>query len=145
MSIKKEVVHAFLFMSLLIVAVGILGGAYLIAFHENPAAVIYNNPMPTDKLVYSRGDTIYFTIQYCRYTTVPTTTYISFVNFLIYDVPPRTFQGGPAGCGTVRGGVVVIPDNLPPGKYHLIGKNKYDVNFLVSRYTNWHTAEFEIK
>ena len=142
-SAKKHLNHLLLTL-LALVAVFLVTGIYLYAFDQNPATVITNSPMPVDRAVYRAGDPILATIEYCRYTKVPFTTYISFSDTLIFDIPPREAVGAPVGCGTVQGKLAVTPDNLPPGNYHLVGKNVYQVNFMAFRVTDWYTVEFEV-
>ena len=137
-------INRMLLATLVLMAVSIAGAVYLYAFDQNPPSAIFNSPMPTDKTEYHIGDTIFFLIDYCRYTDVAVTLHTSFSNNLIFNVPSKTFAGAPRGCGTVTGGNIVIPDNLPPGHYKLVGKNEYRVNFLATRYVDWYTTEFEI-
>jgi len=137
------------FDSILLVGIALVGIAmvvvtYLSAFHENPASEIFNSPMPVDRLVYRAGDNIIGKINYCRYTNVAFDTSISFVNNIILDTPTRHATGAPVGCGTVFGVLATVPDALPPGRYHLVGKNEYRVNFLATRTTEWSTVEFEV-
>ena len=133
-----------LFALLIFIMLSIVIVTYLYVFDKNPATVISNSPLPVNKAVYHSGEAIIATIEYCRYTNVPTITYISFVNDLIFDVPSRTITGAPIGCGTVQGKIVTIPNSLPPGTYHLVGKNEYKVNFFATRYVEWYSEPFEV-
>lgn len=132
-----------LFGLLIVASMSMIAGIYLYMFHENPPAVLMS-PIPVDKAVYRRGEPVFGTVEYCRYTKVPVTVYISFVDSLVYTVPPHVTTGMPIGCGTIYSKLVDVPVSFPLGTYYLIGKNGYKVNFLVTRYVEWYTVPFEV-
>jgi len=130
--------------SLAIVAVAMVWAIYLVAFQGNPPSRIFNDPLPVDKAVYYPGDDIVITIDYCRYTEVPFTSNVSFVDSLVFALPPHVIVGAPKGCGVVNGFVATVPESLPPGTYYLLGRNVYEVNVLATRTLAWTSQSFEV-
>lgn len=123
----------------------ILFGVWLYAFDANPAIKIHNSPIPVDKAVYRAGDNVIAVFDYCRYTLVPATRYVSFADGLLHNVPPVEIPGLGVGCFVgVAATIAVIPDSLPPGRYYIIGKHELKVNVLATRITSWQTQEFEV-
>lgn len=117
-------------------------GIYLYAFESNPPVVINNNPVPTDRKIYHLGDNIYVTFDYCRYTDVPVTRYVSFYDGISFQLPPITGAGGKTGCNINKTKVATIPISLPIGTYHLEVRSEYRVNLLIERYVEWESQEF---
>ena len=129
---------------LFLVGVSMVTGFYLYKFDANPPVVINNSPIPTDKDIYHLGDDIYVTFDYCRYTDVPVTRYISFTDGLSFQLPPLTVSGGNVGCDTNTTRIATIPLSLPLGDYSIEGKSEYQVNFLATRIVTWKTQEFTV-
>ena len=144
MTRTQKILTLFSFFSLIIIALGIIFGTYLYAFQDNPPATVSNLPFKVDKLVYHVGEPIFVTFDYCRYTDVPVTRYVYFIDGLSYVVPPVTSAGGTPGCHIAKIELLKTPD-LPTGEYTIVGKNEYKVNFLATRYVNWYTVNFRIE
>lgn len=129
---------------LILVALSLVAGLYLYAFQDNPAVIIKNSPLPTDKTLYHPGNTIFVTMDYCKYTSVPLTRYVSFSDGLVFALAPVSVAGGAPGCRVQQVAVAVVPFTLPSGTYHLVGINEYHVNILATRETRWYSSDFVV-
>lgn len=129
---------------LITITVGIVIFTYLHAFQNNPPIEFYNLPFPTDKQQYTHGEDIKITAEYCRYTDVPYTLNLRFVDGLIFVVPEYRRTGASEGCDTVTFIIAKVPEQLPPGTYYLHGKNEYQVNEFATRLVEWTSQKFEV-
>ena len=129
---------------LVAVSISIVLAVYLYAFDQNPASEVFNSPVPVDKDVYHIGDSIYATIEYCRYTQVPHIRHLAFEDTLVFYLPPESVVGLPLGCGKLKVLIAVVPNSLPPGTYRIVGRTEYRVNFLATRYTDAYTETFQV-
>jgi len=140
-----------LFIFIIILIGTIIAGAYFMFFHENPPVEFLNMPFPVDKEVYSSGDSVVITVDYCRYTNEPFVSHISFVDGLVFmesgcldDLVDCEVAGAPTGCGTIVGQATIIPDQLLSGEYYILGRNIYKVNPFAIRTVEWRTESFMV-
>lgn len=135
--------NKYLYSSALISLIGIflilLYGAYLLILDNNNPIVYPNIDMPA-RIV---NDSIVVTVSYCRNSDLPFTSYVSFTNDIIYDMPSTVIAGSDLGCNTVNK-VWKIPAELPSGTYHLVVKNDVVVNKLKTVSTGYRTTSFTI-
>lgn len=139
-----KLINLLLLFSLFVISLGIIFGTYLYVFQDSPPVIMNNLPFQVDKTIYHVGDSIYVTFDYCRYTKVAVTSYVSFVDGLSFIAPPISFAGGKSGCHIMKVELMKVP-NLPSGEYTIIGKNEYRINFLSIRYVDWYTTSFRIE
>ena len=126
------------------ISVMILLGTYLYAFDQKTPVEFFNLPFPTDKEEYHTGDTIILTLDYCRYTDASYTRNVSFIDSLVFSVPEQNRGGASKGCKIVNIVSETIPNSLPPGEYHLEGKNVYHINFIADRVVEWTSEKFTV-
>ena len=118
---------------------------YFLIFDDNPPFEIYNNPVPTEKTVYRTGELLRLKVEFCRWSDSPYTVYGQFEDGIVYSIPPREIGGTEANrCSVVYTPGVPVPETLPPGIYHYIGRTVYHVNPLADRVVTWRSQPFEI-
>ena len=144
MTTSTKYINRLMLTILMVISVALVLGIYLYAFHENPAMVIKNSPVPTDKTTYHIGDEIFATFDYCRYSLAPATRYVTFSDGLLHSIPTITIPGPGIGCFVIAGNIATVPPSLPPGRYHIVGRHVLEVNFLATRYVEWQTTEFDV-
>jgi hypothetical protein len=118
---------------------------YNIIIDDNPPVEFYNIPFPIDSTTYHVGDSILMFMDFCKYSSLPFDVTVSFINEIIYTTPVQRLSGVPTlGCQAIWTNIITIPQHIPPGKYHLVGKIEYEINFMRSRVVEWETLSFEI-
>lgn len=117
---------------------------YLYFIDGAPPAVFNNVPFPVNKAIYEPGEDIVLTLDYCKDKQYEVVIYPSFVDGVVFYLPPINTTGFSTGCGltTYR---IPVPDKIPDGSYHIAGVNVYEVNVLRNRSVPWKTEQFEIK
>jgi hypothetical protein len=106
----------------------------------------YNAVVTPDKLMtaYYDSEKVFVEVEQCKNTDKPATVYVSFVNALVFNVPPESVAGMPKGCSKVNK-QVVVPKDLPEGTYNLVVKRCYKINFLKDFCNTYETEKFEIR
>lgn len=91
--------------------------------------------------VKAGGDLVYY-VDYCKYTDIIPEITKTFVDGIIYVVPPAV-STTKTGCG--RNKIqVTIPQNLPSGVYHLDLTYRYKVNPLRTIDISIETENFTV-
>lgn len=128
--------------TLALAAVLVLTIGYLLFVDGNPPVEI-ETPVQVDKEVYEQGDTIWMTVNYCRYVDATATIYSAYVSDAIRVNVPAEVTNTLTGCGEtmIR---ETIPADLPPGIYSRVSRGVYEVNVLAHRTVDWYTEEFEV-
>lgn len=112
---------------------------YLTFFQDNPPI-----EFKTIHIAKTIADNyIIVEVEACRYTDAPVTIYASYVNGIMYSLPPEVFTGKSLGCSTNLK-YYEIPPELENGRYYLYGRNEYKVNSFATRIVEWKTDYFEI-
>lgn len=125
--------------SLLLATTLMCFGAYLYFWDDNPPIVF--NKQPT---VTVSGDYLHIYFDYCKFTDKPATMDISFIDTFIYNLPSVQMSGLQKGECKQFEYQLLIPENLPAGKYTLHGKNTYQINVLTTRTVEWESNSFPI-
>ncbi len=116
---------------------------YLYLFHATLPIEYKNSPFPVSKEVYKTGEEVEMVVDYCKYWEGEFTRQMSFVDGLIFVVPPVVVTGAEKGCRSTLFRVK-IPETLPSGTYHISGANAYHVNFTRDRTVSWQTVKFRV-
>lgn len=113
------------------VMIGLLLAAmlYFGAVYQNPPITFANEPFPVQPAEVRAGGSLVVTVDACRHTNVPVTIYRTWQNDLSYLQAPEMRGGLPVGCG-ISHFVVMVPEELPPGHYHIHYRFEYDVSPL---------------
>lgn len=89
-----------------------------------------------------QGGVVQFTVDYCKHVSLSATNSHAFVNSIIYATPETT-TSRQIGCHSITINVIV-PDELPVGRYHLQNIYKYQVNPLRAIVIEHDTDEFQV-
>jgi hypothetical protein len=92
--------------------------------------------------IVRQGDNLLYTSDYCKYS--PNTYLVSrtFENSLVFSTP-AFISNRPLGCKKITVGVLVPPE-LPPGKYILINKYQTELNPIRTLTIEQRTEEFTV-
>lgn len=143
-SYLKYIIDVLLFFAIILSIGWTVLAVYWIGFDANPPAT-FSSPLAVDKAVYNVGDSIVVTFNYCRYTSAPATIYNSLVGEIVYNLPPREIGAtAKLGCGVTKVTSASIPSGIISGTYYLKTRSEFVVNPLATRFTEWHTVEFEV-
>jgi hypothetical protein len=112
---------------------------YLMTFSGGTPVVYTKSIMPA-KVV---GDQVDVTVSLCRYSDKPFTSYVSFTNGIIFDVPPIIISGIGLGCQDVHK-FFDIPTELPSGTYFLTVRNVFEINKLKTITAGYVTEKFDL-
>lgn len=116
---------------------------YWLQFDDNPPITVNNAPLPVHgDGTYKPGDTILFTLDFCRHTTGAIRFTRRWIDGLMYIEPEVHVSGGDIEC-IKRDLVAVVPD-IPPGVYHVEYNVIYQVNPMIERTVTFVTESFEV-
>jgi hypothetical protein len=102
-----------------------LVGFWLI-YPYNP--VTYNNlPHTVDKQEYKPGESLYLTVDFCRYSNIVPEIRRSFVDGVVYNLHSTVSPSNEIGC-FVRQVGITVPTTLNPGTYYITTNFRYKVN-----------------
>lgn len=100
--------------------------SYWLLYPYNP--IVFNNlPYKVDSKMVRAGGLLSYNVDYCKYNNLIPQFTKSFVNGIIYIVPPEGAVVKPSGCHVVKI-VITIPETLPPDTYILKISYRYQVN-----------------
>lgn len=106
--------------------------------------ITFRDPyFPVSKTTVYQGEEIHYTSRYCKPKEITSLVTRSFVNSIIF-VTPSTINNRPAGCHDVRISVLV-PLELPPGRYHMHQIYVYRVNPIRDVKVEMDTNSFIVK
>ena len=120
----------YIWVTLLII---IFGGIYLFyliyidGVYVDIPLTFDSSVLTTDKQQYKNGEALYAKFKFCKHTTVDCEVNWAFIDDLIYNVPTHHGIVEP-GCYEKDIFISNIPENLQPGRYHVIGEIKYQIN-----------------
>jgi len=89
------------------------------------------------------NDSVIVTIEYCRYNPMPFTHYASFVNGIVFNLPPEEIVGTKTGCGIIKRSYV-IPHEVPAGEYYINARSEFKVNALKTVSIGFVTERFNV-
>jgi len=105
----------------------------------------YNNlPQKLDKRIVYGGQFLVIRVDFCKYTEVIPTISRSFVDGIVYTIPPYTGVDTKLGCH-IRNAQIYIPKGLPPGKYHITTNYRWVMNPLRTIEKINSTVDFEVR
>lgn len=99
------------------------------------------SPITVDKKNYNAGDTLTYTVDYCKYKSLPATLYRSYVDGVIYNIA-SIVANNPTGCHVTHP-TTLVP-NLPSGVYFIRLVFVYQVNPLRTITKTIETEPFNI-
>jgi hypothetical protein len=129
-------------MAVILITLGLLCILMYWMFWPVKTLEVLNNPVPVDKTSYKPGDTIYATVDYCKYTDKTAQVSVAFVDGIIYYMPTTT-TNVENGCHKVVVKCAVVPD-MPSGTYHIIVNVLYKVNPVREVSIPYWTQDFQI-
>ena len=99
--------------------------------------------IPTDRRIYTAGERIAYTVEYCKTRPVVGQVSRSIVDGVRTTFP--TISGDlPTGCHTVTVSDIRVPIYLPSGSYHLEMTVEHRVNPLATSVVKYRTEDFEV-
>lgn len=103
----------------------------------------FNNvPFSVVPKVVNAGDTLTYTVDYCKYTDTLPITNITFIDGIAFSTP--SFVGGwEKGC-TIKNVTIQIPSVLPGGNYYLRIVHRLRVNPLKQITIDVVSERFEV-
>lgn len=111
---------------------------YLFALDANPPIEILSAPYISPSEA-NPGNNVTMTVSYCKYTDTDS----SFSAFwrrendgLVWELTQRTINVSVADCGTLIL-PLVIPEDIPPGRWQRVNIATYRVNPIASRTVEW--------
>jgi hypothetical protein len=114
---------------------------FWMVYPYNP--IVFNEAeFPVAAKQIKQGDMLFYTTDYCKYTTLPARVTRSFINSIIY-VTPTTITNRPTGCHVIVIGTLV-PKELPLGMYYAEMSYQYQVNPIRTITIKVKTEEFEV-
>jgi len=141
-NLKKNIKHLYFYVCMTII---MLGSVLLGFLYFYPVKVMeFKGVVTVDKEVYYPGDSIIYTLSYCKYKSIPGTVYRSLVNSTRTSYTEFT-NNLPTGCHTTKVADLHIPEYTDEGLYHLEGSVKYEVNPLRNEIDSWKSVDFIIK
>jgi hypothetical protein len=134
--------NALIWTVLLLAFMGMVTSIYWLTY---PYKTVYfkNVPFPVQNKVVTSGDTLFYTVAYCKYTKQLPEVIKYFIDGIVYETP-RGIGIINEGCGTVVSSVY-IPYTMPKGNFTLKIVAKYKVNPLRNIETVSYTESFAIK
>lgn len=132
------------FISTLILMLG-FGTLFLFAYWQfaDYKPIVFNNiPFPVSKTQFKNGDTLSYTVDYCKHIAMDSLVTREFVNQVVY-VTPSIFSNVPLGCNRVVA-EIVIPESLYDGTYQLKIHYAYKVNPIRTVTVTAESQTFEI-
>lgn len=114
---------------------------YMLLWPFNPVT-LHSDPFPTDKKVYRHGDKLTYTLDFTKHINVPPKISYHLVNGVSY---PLTHGGVSRPMGNNKKHLqIVIPQDIPPGRYQLQIDLEYPINPVRKIYRIWQSTSFDI-
>jgi len=135
----KDKILNTLSMAIIIFTIGTLLLGIFWMFEDNPP-VSYPN-QPSKAIV--KGSNVYMTLEYCRYSDKPFTSYATFVDGILFHLQPEKISGTGVGCGNLTR-AYPIPETLPNGKYKMVFRNEFEINPISTISVSQETEYFII-
>lgn len=126
----------------LVISFGIL---FLITFwliYPYKILEVHNNPLPVSKTTVETGGSIYYHLDFCRFTDKPAKVTRQFIDGIVYTTQPITVVDTER-CGG-RDTHVEIPTTLAPDVYHMKVIVQIKVNPIRTITKAFETVDFEI-
>lgn len=89
------------------------------------------------------GSYLSYEVDYCKYTKIVPIVTKTFIDGILYVLPPNIAIEKPVGCAKIVS-QVYIPKALPPGKYILKSSYRYQVNPVRFIDVVTETEKFEV-
>lgn len=90
-----------------------------------------------------QGGTLQFISSYCKHMNISGTVSRAYINGIIYTTLP-VITNRETGCHTVKV-QLILPDELPKGKYHLHNLYQYKVNPIRTVTVTQETEDFIVE
>jgi hypothetical protein len=105
--------------------------------------LVFNTPLfILNKKTIKAGQNLTYTSNYCKYIDLPATVGRVFSNDLIFSTPAQS-SNRPMGCHSITV-AVIVPHELPPGKYRLENVYEFKVNPIRTIVVKENTEEFNV-
>lgn len=105
--------------------------------------IVNANAIKVDKPVYHTGDTIIYTMSYCKENPQVMNVMRALVNGTRVTYA-SILSDPPIGCHTNTFTSLAIPSLIEPGIYHMETTLEFKVNPIRTIYKYWKTQEFTI-
>lgn len=141
---NKGKIISYLSLILIVFVAAIIGYAVFMSVYPFKTIDYMNSPFPilNDNQTVKAGDFVRFTVDYCRYTDLPTHVSRSLENDIIYTLASSDVKN-PTGCKTSIS-QTLIPLGIAPGKYKLFITVSWNVNILRTIVKTIETQEFNV-
>lgn len=106
--------------------------------------VVFNQqPFKVDTKVVKAGESLTYTVDYCKYTDITPTVTRHIANGFIFQLSASAAVKKDVGCGKIKVHTL-IPSTIPPDTYHLKVSYAYKVNPIREVYVYAETEEFQV-
>jgi hypothetical protein len=99
--------------------------------------------IPIINTVVHPGDTLRYTLSYCKYTDKQSTVHRSFVDGQVI-ILTDTVGKFPKGCRTATVATGVVPETINPGRYYMDVTVEYNINPFRQEFVHYKTSYFEV-
>jgi len=113
------------------------------SFYSYKPIVFNNAPFPVDKQTVKAGDTITYTVGYCKYMNITPIVTRYFADGIIYMLSSNPASIKSIGCGTTKV-QIVIPPTLMPDTYYIGIEYAYKVNPIRNISVGAKTIPFKV-
>lgn len=125
-------------------AIAALGLVLAWSLQPSKILTIYNEPIPVIQDGAKAGETVIFTIDYCKNEDVSGTVQWEIVSNASMTLLPTYVDNTPKSCNKKLLDPVIVPTQLKPGTYFIIWQVTYPVNPLKVDYTEFRSRDFVI-
>lgn len=103
----------------------------------------FTSPYKVKEKTVPRGGYVFYDVPYCKYTELIPDISKSFIDGVLYTIPPAVGAKIPLGCHTMTV-QTYVPKALVPGNYIIQINYKYKVNPLRTIQVATQTEEFAV-
>lgn len=139
--IRLTVVTFLAWATIALAALCMLTAAWWLLYPYEPLTVHSAKILNGDKEV-RQGDTLFMVLEITKRNPVPGVGVRSFVDGLIYTMPPQT-GNLPVGTNTVIR-EVPVPEALPPGRYRLHTEVRFEMNPIRTITVGYNSESFTV-
>lgn len=117
---------------------------FFLTIHDNPPVRVFSVEItPTTA---TPGDSVVMRTSWCKYTDVDSslsTFWKRQGDGLIWGLKQRSANVGSSGCQQSAINLV-LPDDIPPGRWQRVNIATYQVNFMAARTVEWRSNYIDV-
>lgn len=113
------------------------------AFYPYKTVVINNSPYPTEKTEYKAGETVKYTVDYCKFVDMPSKLSKTLVGATYYVAPTQLSNASGVGCNVITSSFK-LPQDVNTGVHKIEIVSEFQVNPDRMIHVDSETQEFDI-